>query len=204
MSVTEIVKRAGSSVGSFYARFRDKDALLDYLDEGYAREVIAWQEEFIGADRRKPASLRATVSELVTWLVCYHRRHRGLLRALVLRARTRLEPRYRERTSRMNQRLPEVRDVLLRHRGEIRHPRPERAAALGFSFALGALRERILFPEAIELPEATPDDVLIEEITKAYLAYLGCGGEAGSGEKKAGGRPNRNRAPRGASSAKEA
>jgi len=38
---------------------------------------------------------------------------------------------------------------------------------------LGTIRERLLFPEALTLPSPVPDALLVEELTRAYCAYLG-------------------------------
>ena len=40
MKVTEIASRAGISVGGFYARFKAKDALLDYLNHGVIGGIV--------------------------------------------------------------------------------------------------------------------------------------------------------------------
>ena len=45
LTVAEIAVRSRSSVGAFYARFSDKDALLGQLDELCAGEVAAAREE---------------------------------------------------------------------------------------------------------------------------------------------------------------
>jgi AcrR family transcriptional regulator len=51
LTVQSIVDRAGSSVGSFYARFRGKDDLLDYLGERVWREAAGrWDEALASRD----------------------------------------------------------------------------------------------------------------------------------------------------------
>lgn len=53
LTVQAIVERAGSSVGSFYARFRGKDDLLDYLGERVWREASErWEEALALRDWR--------------------------------------------------------------------------------------------------------------------------------------------------------
>jgi AcrR family transcriptional regulator len=173
ISVAEIVVRANSSVGAFYARFQDKDALLDYLDEAYAREMIAFIDGFTEPGRWVGQSLSAIIAELIEKLVKFHRARRGLLRALILRARTRMEPRFTERTIRMNAKAPQLAQLLLTRRKEITHPNLKQAALLGFAFVFSALRERVLFPEAITIKPQISDKVLSQELTRLFLAYLG-------------------------------
>src|SRR2546428_9674690 len=45
VSVNDIVQRARSSIGSFYARFADKDSLLRYLQERLYSEARATIEQ---------------------------------------------------------------------------------------------------------------------------------------------------------------
>jgi len=173
LTVQEVVSRAGSSVGSFYARFEDKEALLDYLDELYARQMIALVGEIASElEERRPESLRATVREVFARLVPYHRTRRGLIRALVLRARERREVHYDDRTRRMNDELPRLLACLLQHGEEIAHADAEKAAGLGFALAFAGLRDRILFPESVRLPSRTTDARLVEELTHLLTAYL--------------------------------
>ena len=173
ISVDELARRAQSSVGSFYARFSDKDGLLDYLDELYTRDITASSECLIQAEQSGERDLESLVRTLIGSLVAYHRAHRGLIRALVLRARTRREPAFDERTSRMNALIPGMLSLLERRRYEIRHPRPKRAVFLAFAFTFSALRDRILFPESIRDPQPSSDEELTEELSRSMLAYLG-------------------------------
>lgn len=172
ISVTEIVGRARSSVGAFYARFEDKAALLDHLDERYTRRVLQLGER---AARETTAadSLSGEVRGLVTYLLRLHRLHPGLLRTLIVEARRQGEGRFRERTRRMNRTIPPVMDRLLEHSGEMAHPDPERGVYLGLLMVFSTIREVVLFPEGLAEFVRYRDDALIEELTRAYLRYLG-------------------------------
>ncbi|HUO86160.1 MAG TPA: TetR/AcrR family transcriptional regulator [Thermoanaerobaculia bacterium] len=174
LTIAQVVERAGSSVGSFYARFGDKAGLLDTLDEIYAQELIATVEELIGeAAADPPADLADAVRHLFRPLVDFHRERRGLIRALVLEARAHRAPRFEERTRRMNRLTPQFVEHLLRHRGEIARSDVRRAAELGFAMAYTVMRERILFPESIALAAPPTDAELVEEITRLLVGYLG-------------------------------
>lgn len=173
ISVTEITRRARSSVGAFYNRFADKAALLDYLDELYAREVIERSEALAEDSDWEGASLRELIEGLLRFLVDFHRQRPGLLRTLILEARRRPEGPFRERTERMKARLPSLLDLLASRSEEIAHPDPERAIWLGFVMAFNAIREVILFPEALPPGKPPEDEELTAELAEAYLAYLG-------------------------------
>ncbi len=172
ISVTEITKRARSSVGSFYARFPDKEALLDHLDELYAQDVIDFAEGQTDPARWEGVGLAEIVEALVRFLVGFHRERPGLLRTLIVEARRSRGKTFRERTERMRTRIPGLLALVASRKEEIGHAEPDRAAALGFAMVLSTVREVILFPEAMILGEVPSDDELVRELTQAYLAYL--------------------------------
>lgn len=170
ITVAQIVRRAGSSVGSFYARFDDKDALLDHLDERYTLDVLTLVAALTDRVRREQPDLAEFVHILVHELVVFHRRSRGLIRALVLRARMYREPAYDERTERMNQAVGSMLALLLDRLPA--SPTAGRRCALAFSFMFSALRDRILFPESIALPAGLTDEELADELANAMLTQL--------------------------------
>jgi AcrR family transcriptional regulator len=170
VSVSEIVGEAGSSVGAFYARFRDKAALLGHLEQLAADEI----DEFASRSDEKSASggpaLHAAVSEVVSFLVGFHRRRQGVLRAFTLRDRARMGT-SGERTT-IDSRMLDLAHVILRKRGEIAHPSPDQAVHLGFAMTLGALRERILFGQQQPGRPPLPDTLLVEELSHTFVSYL--------------------------------
>ena len=173
ISIAEVVRRAQSSVGAFYARFPDKDALLDYLDDQYAQDVVDSGARFVEDEVSAGSDLATLIRHLIGPFVVYHRKHRGLLRALVLRARTYRETSFDERTLRMNAVIPAMLEVLETRLDEVRHPDAKRAIFLAFTFAFSAMRDYILFPESIIDPEPCSDEELTDELCRLVLAYLG-------------------------------
>lgn len=172
ISVTEITRKARSSVGSFYSRFPDKATLLDYLDEQYAREVIAEAERLSDAHRFVGADLAERIRIVITFMLDLHARQPGLLRTLIVEARRKPGGRFGDRTRRMNATIPTMIDRLLECREEIGHPEPERAIYLGLLLVFSAIREITLFPEGLAEFVDYEDEVLVAELTDAYLAYL--------------------------------
>jgi AcrR family transcriptional regulator len=173
LSVADITKRARSSVGSFYARFPDKDALLDYLDERHAEELIEHVATYSEERRWDAAPVEAFVGDIVRFLAAYFKEHRGVLRALSVRARSHSDARFAEPARRVNSRVPELVRLVLSRRSEIAHPSPDLAVYLGFVMVIGTLRERILFPEGYPTHLPVSDRLLADELAQAYLAYLG-------------------------------
>lgn len=171
ISVVQLAAEAGSSVGAFYTRFRDKDALLDYLDELYAVDFIELFGRF-AAETTDLTNLHAKVELLVQKLGGFYRERLGVARALVLRARLLREPAYEERTNRMNDALASVYEAMLFHTEEIEHQDASRAVFFAFSLVFFSLRERILFAETIQDRSGVGDDDLEIELTRAAMSYL--------------------------------
>jgi AcrR family transcriptional regulator len=172
ISVADITNRARSSVGAFYARFADKDALLDYLDKTHAEELIERVTAYSEDDRWRTAPVETLVGDVIGFLAGYFKEHRGVLRALSVRARLHDDPRFAEPTRRVNSRVPELVRLVLSRRSEIKHPSPDLAAYLGFVMVMGTLRERILFPETYPTHLPVSGRLLVDELGQAYLAYL--------------------------------
>jgi AcrR family transcriptional regulator len=174
-TVSEIVARAGSSVGAFYARFPDKEALLECFDERFFASARAQWDAFLAPPRWEGASLADVVSEIVLLLVRKNRANKALLRALALYYRSRPDPRFRDRAARTNDYVLAKVGARLRARPGITHPDPALAVGLGLQMVAAALREQILFDEGY-VARGIDDDTLARELARAWLAYLAPGG----------------------------
>src|SRR3954447_2046090 len=62
----EIMERAGVTVGAFYRRFPDKDALLHLLDERFFAEVYQRADITLARERWDGARLDAIISAFVS------------------------------------------------------------------------------------------------------------------------------------------
>jgi AcrR family transcriptional regulator len=175
IEVDEIVRRARSSVGSFYARVGNKEALLPPL---YARFDARLREELltIAADKAwESRDLPATCRELAKLLVSRFREHAGLLRAVVLYARRRGRVLTPEQQAQRNAVMHIPVALLLRHRDLIADRSPERRAALAFFAANAAVREMVLFPNAPHAASLPMDDDALARFAAGLLfSYLTC------------------------------
>ena len=173
-SVAEIARRARSSVGAFYARFADKDALLVYINERLFEEGRRLWDDFLAPERWQGRGAGEIVAAVVSRLVERRRANRGLLRALSLYARSQPDPAFSAHARTMNRHVHrKLAELLLERRREISHPHPELAIAFGLLMVDGATREAILFGEAARLPGKPSDAVLARELAAAWVAYLG-------------------------------
>jgi AcrR family transcriptional regulator len=169
--VAEIARRAESSVGAFYSRFADKDALLGALSERFISQALATADDALAPARWQRATIDEIAQAVVRFLVEIHRERRGLLRAFALRAP--VDPAFLARRERLAQHIAAgLSALLIAHRGEIRHADPQRAAAFALTMVFGTLEHTILFSEMRSGALAWTDDDLATELARAFLAYL--------------------------------
>ncbi len=172
LTIEQVLTRAKVSVGSFYARFPTKDAMLPALLERYRDNLRGFLTE-----REKPrfilTTLEERIRELLTRRIKRHRKRRGLLRALAIEMRRHpeaLSAPDHELIREMNARLVQF---LMSSRDEIRHPDPEHAIIRGMFYVAAIYKEKILFsddPHSASTPLS--DDELVEELTQLYVSYL--------------------------------
>lgn len=173
MTIAEVVQRSESSVGSLYARFRNKRGLLQAVQARYHERV----EGAIATafDEARDECLEDAVRRVVKVLCNHLMSEPGLFRAFIVEAV--FDARVRAQGERANaNRRANLTEVLLVHQGEIAHPDPVIAAHWAYSVCMAVLRERITFGPQAELSGALKDEVLIEELTRTVTNYLMCKG----------------------------
>lgn len=171
MTIGDVVRRSGSSVGSLYARFEDKLALLQAVQVRYqARVESAIAAEF-GTASPEDECLEDAARRIINVLCDYLLHEPELFRAFVLQAV--LDPAVRAQGEAMNARRREhVTSVLLQHRDEINHPDPEAAARWFYQICMAFLRERITFGPAAELSGGFDDAQVRTELSRTAIGYL--------------------------------
>jgi AcrR family transcriptional regulator len=170
--VAEIVRRADSSVGAFYARFHDKEGLLHALYERYYEEAVATADVALDPARWEGASLAELIDSVIRFLVSIFRERKGLMRAFVVRNHT--HPEFQARQQRLSHHVvARLSALVLVRRGELGHEDPERATRFGFMLVFSALETMILFGEMRSSLLSLNDDDLATELARSTLAYLG-------------------------------
>jgi AcrR family transcriptional regulator len=173
LTIAEVVKQAGTSVGAFYGRFKDKEALLQALDERFFIEFEQDIQIFLDPPNWNEKSIAELIHGVCTLLVHTYSKQRGVLRSLNLKGRLTNDSRFRKREQRSWQELfPNFQQILLSHQNDITHPDPQIAIRLGFQQLFYCLREVLLW-EPLRNEPAYESGQLIHELSRAYLAYLG-------------------------------
>jgi AcrR family transcriptional regulator len=173
-TVADLARQAGSSVGAFYTRFADKQALIEAFDERMFEEGRLRWEALLEPKRWRDAATADILHAVVERLVESRRRHTGLLRSLALYARSQPARRFRARAARLNRQVAgQLRAIVLRPGEPLNHPDPGRAVDLGLLMVDAAVREAILFEAAGLNPRKVSDRTLVRELTLAWCRYLG-------------------------------
>lgn len=172
-TIHDIVRRARSSVGSFYARFPGKEDLLLHL------EGKVWsraRDRFDGALEERDFEgipMAGILEPLVRLVLDSHREDARQRRFLDIRSGG------HERGAGMRSFhahiLARIRPLLLKRQEEILHPIPERAVDLGFAAVVGAIR--VLEEGTLEegARAGLSDEAVVEELARLYRSYLGGG-----------------------------
>ena len=173
ISVAEIIQRAHSSVGAFYARFPVKEALLPALYDAYTQEIrteaTVWSDPYTWGER----SLVVRVAKMVQFVIRDFRETRPILRPLALYARQHPGSLSAEDRHIRSEKHRAACAFLLECRDEITHRDPERAVDLAAYFIAAIGRDKILFGDAPHASSVQIEDAALEqELIRMTLAYL--------------------------------
>jgi AcrR family transcriptional regulator len=172
LTVAEVVQQAGTSVGAFYGRFKDKEALLLALDERFFEEferalnVIVFQPGWI----KQP--IQVIIRVLVEFMVAEYSKRQGLMRSLNVKARMQSKSLFKEREQRIWIKMfPLFHEIVVEHQAEIAHPKPFLAAELGCQQLVFTIHELFLWGPLRE-DRTYEKDELCSELVRSFLSYL--------------------------------
>ena len=163
VTVQAVVDRANSSVGSFYARFRGKDDLLEYLGEYVWRDALNRWNESIRSKAWEDMEFVELAEGAVALLADIRRS-----RVTQLRALDHVSKRGSAYETFVARVLASLEELLLVQRQGISHEQPEVAVRVGLNAVLGVMDGRI---ETVG-SEEVGREVLVRESTQLLLGYL--------------------------------
>ena len=169
IGVQELVKEAGTSVGAFYNRFRDKDALLHILqialyEEG---EVTAANAHALAA---LDVPLESLVRAFVSLAVNVYRQQHGMRRALLLEMFTNKQ--FRDRAVALSKLTCEGLVAVLHQRYPATdHATLRTSVDVAHRIIYGMLDQNLMYEDA-PTDHVLADSTLIEELVTAVQAYL--------------------------------
>jgi AcrR family transcriptional regulator len=176
-TIPRIARHAGLTPGSVYRRFHDKEALL----EAAILEVLERQDEEMRAGMSpvvaSPIPLAVFAEQVITAMILAYRSKAALVRAMRQYVQSRSHTAFGRKVSAVDVRyFKRVVEVFLSHRKEIRHPHPRIAVSMALKMVVGVLYQLIIWPPDPKawkglLPK--DDQALKQELTRAFLGYLG-------------------------------
>jgi len=171
ITIAELVSEAGSSVGSFYQRFADKQALLHALHVELCQQGVATVASVLDADTWEGTSLEALVRSFVTFAVGTYRDQRGLRRAVLVQMAT--DATFRERAVALSRTTCESLTRMLQRRYPRRDKRSLRAMVdVCHRVVYGVLDQDLLFFDEPPTGHVMVEDELARELTATCAAYL--------------------------------
>ena len=172
LSIPEVVRHAGSSVGGFYARFRDKNELLRALEERFFLQVEERLDVIADERRWAGAPVGAVVQAAVEELVTVTEERRELIRAFLFRATQ--DVKIRDDAVRFrNRAAAKIAPLLVGKSASFRHPDPALAIDLGVQFAFALMNQHVLLDATRAAGRALTREDLVREIAHMFIAYVG-------------------------------
>jgi len=170
VTVADIAKQAGSSVGAFYARFSDKEGLLHCVFERFNEQARATADAALIPERWSRVGLRDAFEEMVSFLAQVLRERRGLIVAMY--ARTAVDPSMKALAELLHGHLAgKLLSLLEQRQTALRHPDPEVAANVVVWMVLSSLQSRVIYAD--QAPPLLSDAVVAREVALMVSTYLG-------------------------------
>ncbi|MSP24072.1 MAG: TetR/AcrR family transcriptional regulator [Myxococcales bacterium] len=169
-TVAEVVRRAGSSVGSFYARFRDKEGLVRSVFERFADQALMTATDALSPERWAGVAIDQAIETLARFVIGVLEKKRGIVTALVARAP--VDPTFTRFGERLIEQIGALLVGLLEARGlRANHPQPRLAVDVAVWLFLSALELRAL-ATMHGAPRLTDADAA-RELARMCTRYLG-------------------------------
>ena len=168
LTIAEVARRARSSVGSLYARFSGKEALLRSVFERFFEQAAATAEKALDPGVWQTASLAAVFEQICAFTVRTFVERRELIASLTIYAAQ--SPEMSAIAERLGDTLSERFHALLVARGaRFTHPDPARAIQLTTWMLLSAMEAHTLHGAS----NALSSDFIAREAARMFSAYLG-------------------------------
>ncbi len=169
-TVAEIARRAGSSVGAFYARFADKEGLMRCVFERFNDQAVATTANVLDPSRWRGVTISEALELLITFMLRIFSERRRLIVAMLVR--TASDPALGPLGQRLHAHITEHVHALVQDRGHrLSHPDPQMAIGLAVWMVLSALQLRVLYAPS-EVPQLA-DEVVAREMALLVARYVG-------------------------------
>jgi AcrR family transcriptional regulator len=167
ITVAEVVRRAGSSVGAFYTRFADKEGLVRLVLERFTEQALATTDAVLAPERWQGVPVNDALETMLSFMLGVVRQRRTLIAALTVRSAQ--DPSFIALGERLRERICECLLALVAVRGDrFTHEDPETGIHLAVGMVLSFMESR-----AIHQSERISDERAASEMARLIVAYLG-------------------------------
>lgn len=170
LTIEAVVRTSGSSTGSFYGRFGDRQGLLIAMQDRFLDRLGA---SLADAFESLPAELDLgqSIHQLVQGFLEAFRTHRSAFVAYMLLNRS--EPSMRARGAVASRQAAQaIAQLLGRHRDEIAHPYPQLAADFAYRTLFALATQTVMFDDPEVTRRRYRTEALEQETTRLLLSYL--------------------------------
>ncbi len=169
-TVAEVARRAGSSIGSFYARFHDKEGLVRSVFERFAEQAVMTAEVALVPARWEGVPIEEALETMARFVIVVLDKKRGLVSALVGRAP--VDSALTRLGERLVERVAALLAALLAARGlRPRHPSPRLALEVAVWLFLSGLELRAV--SRLHGAPGLSDADAARELARVCARYLG-------------------------------
>ena len=174
ISVGDIARKAGISVGGFYARFGSKESLLlAALVSTPLDELGIALRDFLNSAVSNQLSVREIIRGNLAIFADSYVEHKFLFREAALYLRGNVQSDLNEVAMSHNEQFrKQFHEIILKERSSIGHPNPTAAIDMCIIFTMAAIREILLFPETTSHLERFDRTRMVDELTDVCCAYL--------------------------------
>lgn len=171
-SVSRIAREAGSSVGAFYHRFPDKQALARTLYQRFRRESLATIEANFDPARWEGHDLAAVIDALIGFTARDYLRRPGLRRFALQLVES--DPDIRALSQTLSGAVVDaIARLLEARRSELGHEDPRLAAEFLHRMMFATLDQIALFHGEPPTGNDLTEEVFVQHLSRAIRSYLG-------------------------------
>ena len=170
LTVEAVVERSSTSVGSFYARFGDRNGLLEAMHERFLERLATGGQIAIQAAARQK-KLVGALEVLITHIFAIVREYRNSARFFVMHRST--DVKLRAQGIQANAFFAHMfTDLVLRYQNEIAHAKPANAADVAWRMTFAMFAQQVMFENQEVSGAAISDKALVRELARCLTAYL--------------------------------
>ena len=170
LTVEAVVERSSTSVGSFYARFGDRNGLLEAMHERFLERLATGGQIAIQAAARQK-KLVGALEVLITHIFAIVREYRNSARFFVMHRST--DVKLRAQGIQANAFFARMfTDLVLRYQNEIAHAKPANAADVAWRMTFAMFAQQVMFENQEVSGAAMGEKALVRELARCLTAYL--------------------------------